>query len=87
MEALVPAGVTLAEPTRGGGQALAPARTVSARVRGVEPETGDGHIGMARVRVDGDPLALATAFPAHVAVRSERARDELAAAQGVTHGA
>src|SRR4051812_6677270 len=87
--------VTGAEAARGAlglGPAGAAARDLAAdRVvphTGVEPQSGDDHEGVARVRVDREPLALAPLAPAHERARVERAAgQEAGAAQRVGHGA
>ena len=51
-----------------------PARAVLRAARGVEAAPVDRHEGVAAVRVDRDPAALAGAAPAHQRARVERAR-------------
>ena len=57
------------ETAGGRAQALAPAGPVAGGHRGVETQAGNDHVGVARVRVDGDPVALAATLPAHEAGR------------------
>src|SRR6478736_2031771 len=75
---------------------LAPARSVAgARLvergatagRGVEAQTGDHDVGVAGVRVDGDPVAGARLAPRHEAARVERALEEPTAVERVADGA
>ena len=47
-----------------GAQVLAPARAVAAGHRGVPAQAGDHRVGVAAVRVDRDPAALAALAPA-----------------------
>src|SRR3954469_9830402 len=69
---------------------VAPARSAlaaRARRRGVEAQAGDDRVGVAAVRVDRDPRALARPAPALEPGRVERLRDEPAAVQRVADGA
>src|SRR5256885_17083342 len=50
---------------------------------GVEAQPGDVCVGVAGVRVDGDPLALAAEAPVHEGARVERRAEQAAAVQRV----
>src|ERR671937_2172716 len=56
-------------------------------VAGVEAQAGDHDEGMARIRVDRDPLALAGLAPGHEVARVERGVEQPGAVQRIAHGA
>src|SRR5215208_4420094 len=60
-----------------------PAWSVLALAGGVEAQAGDDRVGVARVRVDGDPLAPAARSPALEAGRVERTAEQAGAVQRV----
>src|SRR6476619_4644363 len=85
---LVASLVALAEVVQAlGVDVLAPAGPVASRLRGVESQSSDHHEGVAGVRVDGDPVSLAAASPAHEAARVEGAAKQPAAVKRVADGA
>src|SRR4051812_23278984 len=63
-----------------------PARTALALAGGVEAQAGDDRVGVARVRVDRDPLAATACSPALEARRVERTAQQAAAVQRVADG-
>src|SRR5882757_7605508 len=54
---------------------------------GVEAVSGDSHVGVPAVGVDGDPAAFAFFAPAHHRTGGKRALEELAAVQREGDGA
>src|SRR3954447_22341094 len=82
-----PAGVARMAPARaaaGRGAVLGAPLVAIARV---EAQAGHDHEGVARVRVDGDPLALARARPAHEAAGVHPRVDQVGTVQAVRDGA
>src|SRR4051812_22242837 len=71
---------------RRGARLRAPARTVLAVARRVEPQAADDDEGVAGVRVDGDPRALAGLPEALELARVHRLREQAAAVQRVADG-
>src|SRR4051794_30454357 len=69
---------------------LAPRRPGVARVvahAGVEAQAGHYDVGVAAVRVDGDPAAGVAAAPVHQVAGRERRAQKTAAVERVAHGA
>src|SRR4051794_33485326 len=70
-----------------GAELLAPARAVASHHRGIEPQAGHDHEGVARVREYRDPVALPVLLPMHEAARVKRMAQQPAAMERVAHRA